>query len=141
MAVQAIEGDESMKEMFEEIVGYEDIKKELRIISDMINNPEVYKDMGAKMERGMILYGKPGTGKTTMAKSLIRSTDRKCFTVRKKASDLHNAFEMAAHLVDDFCSYGFHNWIQDKDNDFSSENRNRAMAMIISLRGCPGKTG
>ncbi len=90
-----------MKEMFEEIVGYEDIKRELMIISDMINNPEVYKQMGASMEKGMILYGRPGTGKTTMAKCLIRSSGRKYFTCRKKATDgkfvedIVNTFEEA----------------------------------------------
>lgn len=76
-----------MGDMFSNIVGYEDVKKELRIISDMMNNPEVYRKMGASMEKGLILHGRPGTGKTTMARSLIDSTDRKCFTCRKKASD------------------------------------------------------
>lgn len=36
-----------MKDYFEKIVGYEDIKKELRIISDMLNNADVYKKLGA----------------------------------------------------------------------------------------------
>lgn len=76
-----------MKDCFERIIGYEDVKKELRIIVDMINNPEVYEKMGASMERGLLLYGRPGTGKTTMAKCIIRATDRKSFTCRKKASD------------------------------------------------------
>ena len=56
-----------MKDYFEEIVGYEDIKKELRIISDMLNNDDVYKKIGASINEGLILSGKPGTGKTTMA--------------------------------------------------------------------------
>ncbi len=76
-----------MKDPFEKIIGYEDIKKELRIISDMMNHPEVYKKMGASMERGLLLYGKPGTGKTTMANCLINSTKRSCFTCRKKNTD------------------------------------------------------
>ena len=76
-----------MKDYFEEIIGYEDIKKELRVISDMLNNPEVYQELGAGMNEGVILSGKPGTGKTTMANCLIQSTNRKAFTIRKKYAD------------------------------------------------------
>ena len=35
----------------------EDIKNELRIISDMLNNPELYKKMGARTNNGVILEG------------------------------------------------------------------------------------
>lgn len=76
-----------MKDSFKGIIGYEDIKKELRIISDMLNNPERYQKLGAKLNGGLLLYGKPGTGKTTMANSLINSTKRKSYVIRKKGSD------------------------------------------------------
>ncbi len=76
-----------MKDYFEEIVGYEDIKKELRIISDMLNNPDIYQKLGARLNDGLILNGRPGTGKTTMANCLICSTERKSFVCRKKSSD------------------------------------------------------
>ncbi len=76
-----------MKDYFEEIVGYEEIKKELRIISDMLNNPETYQKLGAGLNDGLVLCGKPGTGKTTMANCLIESTGRNAYTCRKKASD------------------------------------------------------
>ena len=46
-------------------------------------------------------------------------------------SDLHNAFDNAKGLVDNLCAYGFQNWIEDRDNDYSAENRNRTMAMIL----------
>ena len=68
-----------MKDYFEEIKGYEDIKRELLIISDMLNNQEIYKEMGAGLNEGRILSGRPGTGKTTMAICLIRSTGRKAY--------------------------------------------------------------
>ena len=76
-----------MKDSFKGIIGYEDIKKELRIISDMLNNPERYQKLGAKLNGGLLLYGKPGTGKTTMANCLINSTKRKSYVIRKKGSD------------------------------------------------------
>ena len=76
-----------MKDYFEEIIGYEDIKRELRIISDMLNNTEIYRNLGAGINEGVILSGRPGTGKTTMANCLIRSTNRKSYTIRKKDAD------------------------------------------------------
>ncbi len=76
-----------MHDIFEDIVGYEDIKKELTVINDMLNNTELYKKMGAFLDKGIILYGEPGTGKTTMANSLIRANRRNCYTCRKKSSD------------------------------------------------------
>ena len=90
-----------MKDCFKEIIGYEDIKKELRIISDMLNNPEIYRKLGAEINEGLILSGEPGTGKTTMANCLIKSTGRKAYTIRKKSSDgdfiktIENTFEEA----------------------------------------------
>lgn len=76
-----------MKDHFEEIIGYEDIKKELRIISDMLNNPDIYRNLGAEIKDGLMLIGRAGTGKTTMANCLIRSTNRKPYIIRKKGSD------------------------------------------------------
>ena len=74
-------------DFLKEVVGYEDIKRDLYIISDMLNNPEEYTKMGASKLDGLILYGEPGTGKTTMANGLINSTKRKCFICRKKFAD------------------------------------------------------
>lgn len=76
-----------MADYFNGVIGYEDIKKELNLIIDMMNNTQMYEDMGASLEKGIILEGNPGTGKTTMANCLIKATDRKCFVCRKKASD------------------------------------------------------
>jgi len=76
-----------MKDHFEKIVGYEDIKRELRIISDMLNHPDIYQKLGAGLKDGLVLYGRPGTGKTTMAQCLIESTGRKAYICRKKVSD------------------------------------------------------
>lgn len=87
-----------MKDYFSEIVGYEDIKRELRLISDMLNNPDIYEKLGAGINEGMILSGDPGTGKTTMAECLIRSLNRNVFVCRKKASD----GEFVKSIVDTF---------------------------------------
>ena len=78
---------ENKDDFFAGIIGYEDIINELRVISDMLQYPKIYEDMGATMIKGALLHGEPGTGKTTMVKCLIESTGRKCYTCRKKLPD------------------------------------------------------
>lgn len=68
---------------FEKIIGYESIKKELMQISDLVKNPEVYEALGAKIPRGVLLYGDPGLGKTLMIKCLINECGLKTYTVRR----------------------------------------------------------
>ncbi|MCR4933568.1 MAG: AAA family ATPase [Lachnospiraceae bacterium] len=103
-----------MKDFFDEIIGHEDVKKELMIISDMLSNPQEYQRLGAAMNEGVVLSGKPGTGKTTMANCLIESTGRKAYIIRKKDPDgqfiktIASVFEEARKnapsivLLDDF---------------------------------------
>ena len=55
-----------MNDYFARIVGYEDVKRELNIIRDMIVNPDVYEKMGATMLKGLLLHGRPGVGKTSL---------------------------------------------------------------------------
>ena len=57
---------------FNNIIGYESIKQELVQIADTLKNREVYEALGASSPRGLMLYGAPGVGKTTMADALIK---------------------------------------------------------------------
>nr|WP_191383993.1 AAA family ATPase [uncultured Lachnoclostridium sp.] len=68
---------------FDKVIGYETIKNELLQICDMIHNREIYEELGAKLPRGILLYGDPGLGKTLMAKSFIEESGLKAFIVRK----------------------------------------------------------
>ena len=68
---------------FELIIGYEDVKAELRMALDTIKNPEKYQRLGVKMPRGVLLYGEPGVGKTVLAKSFLEASGRKYFICRK----------------------------------------------------------
>ena len=68
---------------FDKVIGYESIKKELLQICDMIHHPEIYRDLGARMPKGILLYGEPGLGKTLMAKCFVEESGLKAYTLRR----------------------------------------------------------
>lgn len=55
---------------FDDIYGHEETKKDLREIIDYLKNPEKYRLLGARIRRGVLLYGPSGTGKTMLAKAV-----------------------------------------------------------------------
>lgn len=52
-------------------------------VCDIVHNREVYKKLGAKLPRGVILYGEPGLGKSLMAKCFIKESGLTSYTIRK----------------------------------------------------------
>ena len=68
---------------FDKVIGYEGIKQELKQVCDMIHNPEIYKELGAKLPKGIIIHGDPGLGKTLMAKSFIEESGLKSYVLRR----------------------------------------------------------
>ena len=55
---------------FDDIAGLDEEKKELVEIVDFLKNPDEFYRMGAKVPKGILLCGKPGTGKTLIAKAV-----------------------------------------------------------------------
>ncbi len=55
---------------FSNVAGAEEEKEELREVVEFLQNPQKYKDMGAKIPKGILLVGPPGTGKTLLARAV-----------------------------------------------------------------------
>jgi cell division protease FtsH len=55
---------------FADVAGIDEVEGELNDIVDFLKNPDAYRRMGAKMPRGVLLAGAPGTGKTLLARAV-----------------------------------------------------------------------
>ena len=66
----ADENSKKSKVKFADVAGLEEEKGELVEVVDFLKKPDEYIKMGAKIPRGILLYGKPGTGKTLIAKAI-----------------------------------------------------------------------
>ena len=62
--------ERKIKVKFDDVAGLDEEKGELVEIVDFLKNPKKYAQMGAKIPKGILLYGKPGTGKTLIAKAI-----------------------------------------------------------------------
>ena len=63
------------KVKFDDVAGLDEEKEELIEIVDFLKRPEKFTKMGAKIPKGVLLYGKPGTGKTLIAKAIAGEAD------------------------------------------------------------------
>ena len=68
---------------FDRVIGYDSIKTELLQVCDVIHNPEVYKAIGAKIPKGILLDGEPGLGKTLLAECFIEESGLNAYTLRR----------------------------------------------------------
>lgn len=69
MNVKQFEPDKNVKVRFADVAGMEESKKEIQEFVDFLKNPKRYHRLGAKIPRGALLSGPPGTGKTMLAKA------------------------------------------------------------------------
>src|SRR5690606_28183802 len=53
-----------------DVAGLDEAIEELQEIKDFLQNPDRYRQMGAKIPKGVLLFGPPGTGKTLLARAV-----------------------------------------------------------------------
>ncbi|ABO48676.1 membrane protease FtsH catalytic subunit [Desulforamulus reducens MI-1] len=62
--------DEKRKVTFEDVAGADEVKEELAEIVDFLKSPKKFNEIGAKIPKGVLLFGPPGTGKTLLARAV-----------------------------------------------------------------------
>ena len=65
-----VSANDRNKVTFKDVAGIDEEKEELQEIVDFLKNPRKYTDMGARIPKGVLLVGQPGTGKTLLAKAV-----------------------------------------------------------------------
>lgn len=100
---------EANRVTFEDVAGIDEVEDQLREVVDMLKNPEKYTRLGAKIPRGILLEGGPGTGKTLLARATAGEAEVPFFTVSaaeiggilagKGASDVRSLFEAARKVA------------------------------------------
>ena len=74
-------GPDKKKVKFTDVAGNESAKQDLNEIVDFLKNPARYEKLGAKIPRGVLLAGEPGTGKTLMARAVAGEANVPFFSI------------------------------------------------------------
>lgn len=74
-------GPDKKKVLFKDVAGNESAKQDLTEIVDFLKSPKKYEKLGAKIPRGVLLAGDPGTGKTLMARAVAGEANVPFFSI------------------------------------------------------------
>ena len=94
---------------FKDVAGQDEAKESLQEIIDFLHNPQKYTSIGAKLPKGALLVGSPGTGKTLLAKAVAGEADVPFFYISGSdfvemfvgmgASRVRDLFQQAAKVA------------------------------------------
>ena len=109
------ETERKTKITFDDVAGLDEEKEEMKEIVDFLKKPEKYTKMGARVPKGVLLYGKPGTGKTLIAKAIAGEADVPFISMSGSefiemfaglgASRVRKLFEKAKKISSMYCIY------------------------------------
>jgi cell division protease FtsH len=93
---------------FADVAGYEGVKQEIKEVVDFLRMPERFKEIGARVPKGILLVGPPGTGKTLFARAVageagvgflsVTGSDFMEMFVGVGASRVRDLFQQAAKM-------------------------------------------
>ena len=142
------ETERKTKVRFDDVAGLEEEKGELIEIVDFLKRPEKYTKMGARVPKGVLLYGKPGTGKTLIAKAIAGEADVPFISMSGSefiemfaglgASRVRKLFEKARKLapcivfIDEIDAIGSR---RSSNNGAESENNQTLNQLLVEMDG------
>ena len=74
-------GNEKDKITFKDIAGYEESKRDLEEVVEFLKFPKKFEDVGARIPKGVLLVGPPGTGKTMIARAVAGEAEVPFFSI------------------------------------------------------------
>jgi cell division protease FtsH len=74
-------GNEKSKVVFNDIAGNDEAKEDLTEVVDFLKHPKKFQDVGAKIPKGVLLVGPPGTGKTMLARAVAGEAEVPFFSI------------------------------------------------------------
>ena len=95
-----ISANDKNKVTFKDVAGIDEEKEELQEIVEFLKNPKKFTDMGARIPKGVLLVGGPGTGKTLLAKAVAGEAGVPFFII--SGSDFVEMFVGASRVRDLF---------------------------------------